>query len=633
MILPRIKVNRLYVLTNQNRVAYDERFHSGINIIRGENSSGKSTIMQLLFFALGGAFKNFVPQAKKCRDVYVEVYLNEIVYTFCRRLELNKNDIINDRVGMEIHWGPLDKALEKKCPMENYGYNSTSNCRSFSNVIFELLGIPEVKEESNITMHQLLRLVYIDQESPTNSLFFYEQFDTQNQREAIADLLLGSYDPELYQLIEKIKEEQKRLELVNTKIKGLEIVLQSSRDSYKISKEVKKKEEEIKLIDDEICLLMKEFECVQEDETIVNTIKEKVKRIRIDLLKKEELLKDLENEIYDTESFIHELEKKKKDLEDSLKIRHYLDSLTFEYCPICLSKLEDYTEPGHCKLCHNPIDDERGMIQAQRMILEISFQIKESKNILQQNKEMMNDIYEDYLKQKVFYEDEKNKLNSYLKNVQSSNDERITNCYYRKGLAQGELLQYKTLLEMAEKYERYKQGQFALDGKVTYLKKSVAAQKRIRDKFREDLLDRLKENGIWILKNDLQRENDFNNAEDFNINFADNSVYVLQNKSRYSASSNFYLKLAARFSIFLTSLEENRMRFPRFLFSDNMEDKGMEEDRAKNMQRIIVEKLKNFNEDDYQLIFATSMIADELDNDKYTIGEKYTSENKSLKNV
>ena len=39
-------------------------------------------------------------------------------------------------------------------------------------------------------------------------------------------------------------------------------------------------------------------------------------------------------------------------------------------------------------------------------ILEISFQIKESKNILQQNKEMMNDIYEDYLKQKVFYEDE-----------------------------------------------------------------------------------------------------------------------------------------------------------------------------------------------------------------------------------
>ena len=37
-------VNRLYVLTESGLVAYDEPFHHGVNIIRGENSSGKSTI-------------------------------------------------------------------------------------------------------------------------------------------------------------------------------------------------------------------------------------------------------------------------------------------------------------------------------------------------------------------------------------------------------------------------------------------------------------------------------------------------------------------------------------------------------------------------------------------------------------
>ena len=37
-------VNRLYVLTTEGKVAYDEEFHHGVNIIRGENSSGKSTI-------------------------------------------------------------------------------------------------------------------------------------------------------------------------------------------------------------------------------------------------------------------------------------------------------------------------------------------------------------------------------------------------------------------------------------------------------------------------------------------------------------------------------------------------------------------------------------------------------------
>ena len=39
------------------------------------------------------------------------------------------------------------------------------------------------------------------------------------------------------------------------------------------------------------------------------------------------------------------------------------------------------------------------------------------------------------------------------------------------------------------------------------------------------------------------------------------------------------------------------------------------------------------SEPKYQLIFATSMIAPELDSPEITIGEYYTRENKSLKNV
>ena len=38
-------VNRLIIYTKDNLIAYDEEFHHGINIIRGKNSSGKSTII------------------------------------------------------------------------------------------------------------------------------------------------------------------------------------------------------------------------------------------------------------------------------------------------------------------------------------------------------------------------------------------------------------------------------------------------------------------------------------------------------------------------------------------------------------------------------------------------------------
>lgn len=59
----------------------------------------------------------------------------------------------------------------------------------------------------------------------------------------------------------------------------------------------------------------------------------------------------------------------------------------------------------------------------------------------------------------------------------------------------------------------------------------------------------------------------------------------------------------------------------------------LEETRAKNFQRMIVQRLKEMPSQEYQLIFATSNIADELNTPEYTIGEYYTQSNKSLKNV
>ena len=41
-------LQRLRIVTRDNKTAYDEEFHRGVNIIRGQNSSGKSTIADLL---------------------------------------------------------------------------------------------------------------------------------------------------------------------------------------------------------------------------------------------------------------------------------------------------------------------------------------------------------------------------------------------------------------------------------------------------------------------------------------------------------------------------------------------------------------------------------------------------------
>ena len=42
-------LNRLIIFSNGGQKAFDESFKKGINIIRGDNSSGKSTISHFIF--------------------------------------------------------------------------------------------------------------------------------------------------------------------------------------------------------------------------------------------------------------------------------------------------------------------------------------------------------------------------------------------------------------------------------------------------------------------------------------------------------------------------------------------------------------------------------------------------------
>jgi len=49
MMRNNLFLNRLRIYTENGEIAYDEKFHKGVNIIRGDNSSGKSTITHLFF--------------------------------------------------------------------------------------------------------------------------------------------------------------------------------------------------------------------------------------------------------------------------------------------------------------------------------------------------------------------------------------------------------------------------------------------------------------------------------------------------------------------------------------------------------------------------------------------------------
>ena len=648
-------LRRLIIVTDENKCAYDEKFHRGVNIIRGQNSSGKSTILRFIFFVLGGTYQDFVPEALRCSHVVAEVETNGKILTLKRYLDkTEEGDRCKKDIPMYIYFGGIDdyKADQrhKSEKWHKYGYRSSSETRSFSNVLFQMMGLPEFKADSNITMHQILRLIYLDQESPLSSLFFFDQWDKELTRETVARLLMGLYDEELSQAKLEKEEVERDIELVIRKKKVAAELLEDPKtmSSQFLKEMIRGIEEEVVRIGDRV----KELREHRPDEQVRDNkqvsfefrrCQEEISSLRKEAGRIETLVNHLKAELEDSAYFIDALRKKKKAVQHSIATREYFDALDLKLCPVCLSELSP-KEPGHCPVCDAPVDSSKGENQALRIQLELDHQISESEALLKANKVELDNLKDKLRTKKRQLTAAQRQFDDAVRNVRSSRDEEIDHLLQTKGYKEAEANQYRTLLEYAERYERLSKELSDLQLRHEKLTNYIQAAENRIERGQRDIDHSISENGVFMLNNDQERQQEFMHASDFKVNYKQNLAYISNQRIKLSASSAFYLKMAARFALLFASLQVDTMMYPRLLFSDNMEDKGMEEERAKNFQRMVVRRLQqletvNLNpetgtlEPNYQLIFATSNIADELNTPAYTIGEEYSQSNKSLKNI
>lgn len=640
-------LNRLVVFTELYEIAYDEVFHKGVNIIRGDNSSGKSTITHFIFFVLGGSFNDFVPEARKCSVVFAEVEMNGLVFTIKREINKDKDGVISTQAPLYFFWGsmdesfnpPIDKAWQK------FGYNTYENIKSFSNVMFENLGLPIVKGDSNITFHQILRLLYIDQDSPTSSLFYYEHFDSQLTRETVSDLLLGVYSEELYEKKKRLIVAEKELVNLKSEIKATSHFFLDplSLNPSHLLTVIDGREKEISAIQEEIILIRTKEKAVSyevDSKLSFQILNEEAISKRKGVVDLEEEISFLNTEIEDSTFFIDTLKKKIKALKNSIHTREFLGNLPLDYCPDCLTEIKPNEEGTKCKLCKEPIDESFGVFQARRMELEISFQINESEKLLELNKRTLSETESKYVAELGKLQDIQKQVNASLEDVKSYNEEIIDNLNSKKGFIEGEILQYRTMLENAELYSKLIEKRDSITKEIKFLYSFIKKTEENQTRLKEQINTSIREEGVYLLNNDLDRQDEFKNANDFYIDFSNNLVYLKSKDSetakvyhKFSASSNFYLKVAGRFAIFLASLSVEKMRFPRFIFADNMEDKGIEVLRAQNLQKLLIDRVSAYDSNSFQMIYTTSYISEELNQSDFVVGEYYTKENPSLKNI
>jgi hypothetical protein len=631
---PFLKLNRLVIFTLTGKKAYDELFHDGVNIIRGHNSAGKSTIGNFIFFVLGGDFKKWTKSATLCGDVYAEVVINTEPITIKRTVSVSGNQ------PMSIFWGTYEEAIKSNSEgWQIFPYRRIESLgkKSFSNALFLSLGFPELRGDvdSNITMHQILRLLYIDQKSLTLDLLMTDSFDSAITRKTIADLLFGVYDDSLYSDKILLRESEKDFDIKKKQFEGIEQIFKLSDNELNpniINALIEENNNQLISIENYLTKVdteqtQKNNENEEQDLKIV-TIKTNLLSTRNSLSLLQNKISEYEFELIDSADFIKSLEKRAYALSDSLLTREIFVDVKMNHCPNCLSTLDKVIEENHCELCKQQLPEDKGSSQIKRMQQEIDNQIRESKKLFLEKEHTLLELKTSFptleLKVRAFQRE----LNEALSNVNTTRNQELDELLIKKGELRSKNDYLINQLKALEQIEVIRKELFGLKIKIDSLISNINYKEAEQLKKLQSAFDLIQSFTLKLLHSDLGRQPEFTTGTNIELDFEKNT-FSLDNENNFSESSNVYLKNSVRFAIFFASLGKEFFRYPRFILCDNIEDKGMEPMRSQSFQKEIV-KISSESEIRHQIIITTSMISPELDNSDLCVGEFYTETNKTL---
>lgn len=608
---------------------YDHSFHLGVNVIRGENGSGKSTIADFIFYALGGEFDNWKTVAANCDEVQAEIITAGGVITTKRAIDKALTPI-------EVFFGPFDEAAKQGLDgWHTYPIRRQQNNESFSQVMFRACGIPEAQSQgaSNITMHQLLRLLYSDQRTPASFLFRYESFDTREIREAVGDLLCGISSYEAYELELTLRELNKQFDGFSQQLDSL---LKSLPDGEALAR-VEMINERISELEREYAHLKEEINNADElvDEGQVKEFVESRKQATKATKKTSNKLNEVEQtiqinelEIADLKSFIAYLEDLSEKLPRAQASSEIVGKIEFTHCPACLAPLSRSDDLDHCILCGTETHPEHERSRYLQIKMDIDIQIRESKQLLVEKERSSKYAAKELRKLRQVYKDQLSEFSVRFELSTSPKDSFVAERYQRLGQIDREVRELSRLMERVSTIQSLTEQKASVQKQISRLKdrqKALGAASAIR---RRQALTLVSEKAKMYLKDDIDRQDEFKYAQSVEVNFKDNSILV-DGDLNFAESSNVIVKNSTILALLAAATMDNNFNHPRFLLMDNIEDKGMEPKRSHKFQEIIV-NASNTAKYEHQIIYTTSMFNQKLDKEEYVIGPHYTHEKRTL---
>lgn len=338
-----IKINKLRVEGDKYRRTLE--FDDGINIISGDIYSGKSLVLRLIDYIFGKREINLNVQKaldKWCDKVFLEVMINNKVYTLRRNLKKQKTKFYIYYCNLNLISEYTPKVLEKK---------------EYSLLLTELLNIPKYKllkykkrsedrELESIGLRDVFRFVYIDQHDlGTHNFLKRNEKDKFRKNKYTFDILMNLVEED----VDGVKEE-------------LASIINNINDNNKIILGLKSFLKEGKLEDEESIkserndLDMQINEYINQKREIINKIKDnkpiespiynkllKDRNINIKLEQEiDEKISDISLELLSREELLNSYKQELKEIDATKEINYKLEVINhIVKCPLCNSEVKE----------------------------------------------------------------------------------------------------------------------------------------------------------------------------------------------------------------------------------------------------------------------------------------------------
>lgn len=630
---PTLIIKRLVITRGTHRV-YDEEFHSGVNVIRGENSSGKSTILNFIFYAIGGDLGDWSDHALLCDETWVEVEFNGIPATLRREIDSKTMK------PMWVYGGRFDDAAVAAIPnWHKYPYRRSANVESFSQALFRLMGLPNVATEGsgNITIHQILRLLYADQLSPVDEIFKYESRDFEDIRENVGNLLSGAYTNDVYEFQQRLRRRENEFKAASAELSSIVTVLSNNSDesiglewvNAQKSSLIKERETLIATIAQEEAVFYEKKDADKLTLKAQNEAYKKVQELQVSLGQVKDEISELDFNIADAAEFIRSLRYKIEAMRDAEVAASVVQHIQFGTCPACHAEvLEDDPNSASCSLCKTPFDRERAKERIVGLLNEAAIQLKQSTVLQARRKEKLETAKRGLFAKQSAWKVAAKELEALQVLPTSESRETIRNLHRRLGYLDREIDDMEQKLKLAAKLDELRLKKSSLNNEIIQLKDEIDLR-RLKHTNQLTKSHKLIENEIKeLLRNDLKRQDSFENPETIQFSFRKNQITV-DKITYFSASSRVILKSSFYLGFLAAALRDPMFRHPRFLLLDTTEDKGMEPERSHNFQNQVM-RISKASKVDHQIIYGTAMPSALLE-DSMFVGKKSSRSSGTLK--